>query len=120
MFDQVRLAESALRVRLSAKIICNDRSSIFDCVVRSVSATSALLEMPNTLGVPKAFHLRIKPSNDERECQIAWRTETQIGVTFGFPSTTPGAVPPKTRVGTRAFERHGMASNDNSDQKRES
>ena len=117
MFDQVRLAESALRVRLSAKIICNDRSSIFDCVVRSVSATSALLEMPNTLGVPKAFHLRIKPSNDERECQIAWRTENQIGVTFGFQSAS-GAVLPKARIGMRGFERDGVASNDN--QKRQS
>ena len=93
-------SETAMRnVRLSGKIVHGDRTGIFDCVVRALSPTQAVIEMPSTLGVPKAFHLRIKPSSDEHECELEWRTEKQIGVTFGFTQTQHGpAAGPQTTM----------------------
>lgn len=70
------------RILLGAKVIFNDRSSIFDCTVRSLSADGAELRMPSTLGVPDAFKLVIKPHDEKFDCQIMWRTETGLGVTF--------------------------------------
>ena len=70
------------RLLLGAKIIFNNRNSVFDCTVRALSAEGAEIRMKNTLGVPEMFQLVVQPHGDKFECQLAWRTETDIGVTF--------------------------------------
>ena len=77
-----RAATPSRRTLLSAKIIFNNKSSIFDCQVRALSAEGAELRMKSTLGVPDAFQLVIKPHDEEFDCEITKRTETDIGVTF--------------------------------------
>lgn len=70
------------RTLLGAKIIFNDRSSIIDCVLRRISDHSAELRMHSTVAVPGSFQLVIKPHDEVLQCEIAWRSETDIGVTI--------------------------------------
>lgn len=86
-----RLASPARRLFLGAKIICNSRCSVFDCVVRTLSKDGATLRMNSTLGVPGTFQLHIKPAGETFDCAIAWRTETDIGVTFEGLSDVAGS-----------------------------
>ncbi len=79
------------RILLSAKIIFNEHASIFDCTVRSLSAAGAELRMPSTLGVPDAFRLVIKPHDEKFDCNLTWRTETGLGVTFYTPPDRPAS-----------------------------
>ena len=79
------------RILLSAKIIFNEHASIFDCTVRSLSAEGAELKMPSTLGVPDAFRLVIKPHDEQFDCQLKWRTETGLGVTFHTLASRPAS-----------------------------
>jgi hypothetical protein len=80
------------RTLLGARIIFNNRSSIFDCVVHERSGNGAVLRMANTLGVPHAFQLHVKPSDERFDCEIAWRTEVKIGVTFRHMPEAPAAL----------------------------
>ncbi len=80
----------ARRTLLSAKIIFNDKSSTFDCTVTALSDTGAELRMPSTLNVPGVFKLTIKPHDETYLCDVTWRTETCLGVSF---SRTAKALP---------------------------
>ncbi|MEQ1576336.1 MAG: PilZ domain-containing protein [Hyphomicrobium sp.] len=82
MQPEIRTNRQARRLLLGGKIIFNNRNSVFDCVVRALSADGAELRMKSTLGVPDAFELRIGPAGEAFQCDIAWRTETEIGVMF--------------------------------------
>ncbi len=78
------------RLLLSAKIVFNNHASIFDCTVHALSDDGAELRMPNTLLVPPAFKLVVKPHDDVYKCEVVWRTATDIGVGFiGRAMTLP-------------------------------
>ena len=53
-----------------------------DCVIRSLSATGACIEVKNSTGIPDAFMLLIKPERLRRSCKVAWREGGKIGVSF--------------------------------------
>ncbi|MBX9684840.1 MAG: PilZ domain-containing protein [Hyphomicrobium sp.] len=67
---------------LGGKIIFNERSSVMDCTVRALSKDSAELRLPNTLSVPRAFELVVKPHNKTYACEVVWRSATDMGVIF--------------------------------------
>jgi hypothetical protein len=52
-----------------------------DCVVRNISDTGAAVEVTSQLGIPAEFNLVIAGSS--RVCQVKWRKENRIGVSFG-------------------------------------
>ncbi len=70
------------RLLLPAKIIFNNKNSVFDCIVRNVSGRGALLKVVSPLGIPDHFTLFIPGLEKRHFCWIAWRNQTEIGVSF--------------------------------------
>ena len=52
------------------------------CAVKSLSETGAALEVTTPLFIPERFKLVIATEHIDRPCQIAWRKEKRMGVTF--------------------------------------
>jgi hypothetical protein len=69
------------RTLKGGKIVFNDRRSVFDCTVRNLSETGAKLAVTSTLGIPQRFALALTDGRNF-DCEIAWHTETEIGVRF--------------------------------------
>ena len=69
------------RTLKGGRIVVNDGFSTFDCTVRNLSETGAKLEVTSSLPIPQRFELAM---HDGRRfaCEVAWRTETEIGVHF--------------------------------------
>lgn len=69
------------RTLKGGKIVVNDGFSTFDCTIRNLSKTGAKLLVPSVIGIPERFGLAF---DDGRQfsCEVAWRTETEIGVQF--------------------------------------
>jgi PilZ domain len=55
---------------------------VIDCTVRNVSDTGAALEVVTPLYIPDRFMLIVQSDNIRRPCQVVWRKERRIGVTF--------------------------------------
>lgn len=69
------------RTLKGGRIVVNDGFSTFDCTIRNLSETGAKLVVTSSLPIPQRFELAM---NDGRSfaCEVAWRTETEIGVHF--------------------------------------
>lgn len=69
------------RALKGGRIVINDGFSTFDCTVRNLSETGAKLALSSSLTIPHRFELAM---HDGRQfsCEVAWRTETEIGVRF--------------------------------------
>ncbi|MHA6298412.1 PilZ domain-containing protein [Devosia sp. CAU 1758] len=69
------------RTLKGGKIVVNDGFSTFDCTIRNLSEKGAKLVVSSSLAIPQRFGLAL---DDGRrfECELAWRTETEIGVRF--------------------------------------
>jgi hypothetical protein len=52
------------------------------CVVRDLSETGALLQVPSQLGIPHEFSLRIPTAELDRPCRAVWRSAKGIGIAF--------------------------------------
>jgi zona occludens toxin (predicted ATPase) len=80
MSEQPR-ASQRHRTLKGAKIVVNDGFSTFTCTVRNMSETGAKLLVPSVIGIPERFTLAL---DDGRSfaCEVAWRTETELGVQF--------------------------------------
>lgn len=77
----------ALRVRgrrtlLGGRIIFNNNSSIFDCVIREMSEKGAVLELGSTFALPPVFVLETKPFKQRHACSVYWRTANTVDVVF--------------------------------------
>ena len=53
-----------------------------DCVVRNLSTSGAALDVTSPLGIPAQFNLVVAVDHTSRACQVVWRKEKRIGVTF--------------------------------------
>lgn len=69
------------RTLLGAKIIFNDGHSVFDCIVRNLSDTGAMIQIENPLSAPNSFDLKLS-DNRLLGCQVRWRKINSIGVQF--------------------------------------
>jgi zona occludens toxin (predicted ATPase) len=69
------------RTLKGGRIVVNGGFSTFDCTIRNLSETGAKLEVTSSLPIPQRFELAL---HDGRRfaCEVAWRTETEIGVKF--------------------------------------
>jgi len=70
------------RVLKSAKIVYNRDHSVVDCMVRNISTNGAQLSLPNTLGIPPRFDLRLEADGQRLGCEVIWRHAQRIGVRF--------------------------------------
>jgi hypothetical protein len=75
---------NAVRMRTfkGAQLVAPGLFSTFDCIVRNMSDTGALVDLPSTVGIPGVVILRLKDGSLERNCRVAWRTEQRMGVRF--------------------------------------
>lgn len=74
-----------LRALKGAKISFNGGNSVIDCLVRNQSETGARLKVEMTVALPERFSLAIVENGElvpQRDCEVAWRTATEIGVRF--------------------------------------
>jgi hypothetical protein len=65
----------------SGKIAFNRHFSVFDCLVRNLTAHGACLEVANSLGVPTRFELMLTDGT-KYSCHMIWRFGDRIGVAF--------------------------------------
>jgi hypothetical protein len=72
------------RALKSGKIILKGGGSVFDCLVRNLSETGALLEIASSLGVPDLFELVIGQEPHQRvlHARVVRREATRLGVAF--------------------------------------
>jgi hypothetical protein len=63
-----------------AKILAN--GSLRDCVVRDLSTLGARLAFVTTSYIPDRFSLSFDDGHTLRECRVAWRSATDMGVEF--------------------------------------
>jgi hypothetical protein len=54
----------------------------FSCMVQDLSEAGAALDVPNSIGIPEHFTLKIIEQGGAVRCRSVWRTERQIGVAF--------------------------------------
>jgi PilZ domain len=73
---------AALRRRTlkGAQIVFNNRRNVIDCTVRNISATGALLALPNTTGVPDQFALYME--SGRRLARVVWKSDRTVGVVW--------------------------------------
>ena len=62
-------------------IVVNDGFSTFDCTIRNMSDTGAKLLVASSVGIPDRFALAMQDGRNFA-CEVAWRTENEIGVRF--------------------------------------
>jgi hypothetical protein len=64
-----------------AKILFNNRFSTFDCIVRNISATGALLTIDDAAHLPKTFEVLIG-DDPERPAKLVYRRGMLAGIRF--------------------------------------
>ena len=83
--------ETRQRVFLKGRVVFNNGSSSFDCLVRDMSATGARLVMSDATTLPDAFDLYIPQKDRTYRATLRWRREDGIGVTFEAPANAAAA-----------------------------
>jgi hypothetical protein len=69
------------RVLKTARIAFKGHGATIDCVVRNLSDGGACLNVESSVGIPDTFDLLLDHAS-VRNCRVAWRKATQIGVEF--------------------------------------
>ena len=80
--DPDRRVAPRIRTLKRAKILFNNNFSTFDCIVRNVSATGALLTMDPAVHLPKTFDIRIGEETQARPAKLVYRRELFAGIHF--------------------------------------
>ncbi|SMC93353.1 PilZ domain-containing protein [Fulvimarina manganoxydans] len=82
------------RVLKRAKIIFNQGFSIFDCVVRNISATGALLTLAESVHMPKEFQIKIG-EEPPRPAKLVYRRTMFAGIRFLDMADAAGELEPR-------------------------
>ncbi|MBO0905801.1 PilZ domain-containing protein [Jiella sonneratiae] len=77
-----RRAAPRMRVLKRAKLIFNNGFSTFDCIVRNISATGALLTIDDSVHLPKDFRIRIGEEPATRPAELIYRRSMFAGIRF--------------------------------------
>ena len=80
------------RMLKGGTIAFNGRHSTLPCVVRDLSETGARLQVAQATSVPDTFELLIDLDGFEAFVEVAWRTQSEVGVHF---RSAPTKVAPK-------------------------
>jgi hypothetical protein len=70
------------RVLKAAISAFNLRHSTVPCCVRDMSETGCRLLSDGSIAIPDTFTLIIELDGFEAECEVVWRTVTEVGVRF--------------------------------------
>jgi len=81
---QRRRNDRRQRVLKGAHITFKGRGAVIDCTVRNLSDRGACLKVESPIGIPDVFDLVLDQAS-VRNCRVAWRKATQIGVEFADP-----------------------------------
>ena len=54
------------------------------CTVRNMSEAGAALDVISPVGIPEQFNLVLDADHSSHRCNIVWRKEKRIGVTFAL------------------------------------
>lgn len=79
--DPERRGAARRRTLFAGKIIFNQQSSVFNCIVRNVSEAGACLEVESPVGIPHQFELVVEGAGIRADYRIIWRRGNRIGVT---------------------------------------
>ena len=71
-----------MRTLKRAKVIFNNGYSTFDCIVRNLSATGALLTIDEAAHLPKEFMIAVGESPDQRPAKLVYRRGLFAGIRF--------------------------------------
>ncbi len=108
--DSERRVAPRTRILKSGKILFNNRFSTFDCTVRNISATGALLTIDPAVPLPKVFEIRIGEDEAVRPAKLVYRRDTLAGIHFldaldeegeTAPTAAPAAVDSDLRIHPR-------------------
>jgi hypothetical protein len=78
---QERRKLTRTRVLKGAKILLA-KSSVIDCVVWDLTIRGAVLQVPNTYGLPETFDLTLDAGHSIRPSRLVWRKLNKAGVEF--------------------------------------
>lgn len=70
------------RALLKATIRFYNRNVTIDCLVRDISPTGAKIELDRTSVLPGEFELEIPQRSAVYPCELKWRRENAVGVSF--------------------------------------
>jgi len=70
------------RTLRGGRIILGNLTSTFECKMRNVSDSGALLMIDNAADIPDTFFVAIDFQPGRRPCRVAWRKMNQLGVEF--------------------------------------
>jgi hypothetical protein len=73
---------SAIRQRVLKGATIEFGGGGIDCKIRNMSANGAMLDVISPVGIPEHFSLVVPTGGKHRSCQVVWRKEKRIGVTF--------------------------------------
>ena len=69
------------KVFKGAKAVMRGYATV-SCIVRDLSTHGACLQLPSTADIPAQFDLAFDTGDQPRKCLVAWRTATNVGVSF--------------------------------------
>lgn len=95
-----QFASGSTKVLRSGKIVFNDRRSVVDCTVRSLSDREASLTVESSIGLPRTFDLLIQGESMSRPCVVSWQTSNRVAVEFFAPQPNRAASEP-TQAGAK-------------------
>jgi hypothetical protein len=71
-----------MRTLKGGRIVIGSGVSVFDCLIRNLSDTGAMLAMSNPFGIPSHFDLMMDSAKPRRPCTVRWRSDAALGVSF--------------------------------------
>lgn len=77
-----RRVAQRVRTLKRAKVLFNNHFSTFDCIVRNISATGALLTIDEAAHLPKVFDIRIGEEKGVRPARLVYRRGMLAGIRF--------------------------------------
>jgi hypothetical protein len=100
-----RRREARLRCLLTGTIAFDDNKATFDCVLRSVSAHGARVELPDAFRVPDEFSLIVPHHDQVHHAAVIWRKGERAGLALSdVEESAPPRMTPRQRQRARLKE----------------
>ena len=80
--DVDRRRARRVRTLKGARIVVTGGYAVYDCVIRNLSQTGALIALPTALGVPSHFEIQMDAAKQRRQCTVRRRSQNAMGVSF--------------------------------------
>jgi hypothetical protein len=68
----------------NAKLVLKNCSSLFDCTVLNLTNAGARISLTSPICAHDSFELTFDHALSTRPCQVIWRSENKVGVSFGW------------------------------------